>query len=224
MKKWLERKTKEGVQIEFGEEKLDLEKAIRLANGSFKKLKDKDIKSLSSSFAGGDAKNLNERLAWIMSSRTVFNAPPPSLWLGTVVSWASDIEEQYLLCMRPRCDFVRLKAETTFLFLPLSPPRKRGQQIVVRAGNQFKRFAIGLDPGGWVLRRFSPSKEAGSVTATKSGDDDRFQFTDSCSLQYMWLGELKAEYAQRIAQAFAADVGRIAVDESEWLRRVAKLG
>lgn len=202
-----------------------MEQTVKLANEGLKSsdLRDKDFKSLSSGFHGSEIEGLDERLAWIMSFRTVFNAPPPTLWLGTVVSWASDIEERYLLCLRPRCDSVRLQAETKFLFLPLNLPQKRGQQIVVRAGNQFKRLAIGWDPEGWILRRFSPSKEAGSVTATKGGDDDRFQFTDSCGLRHVWLGELKAEYAQRIAQAFAADVGRVAVDESEWLRRMARL-
>ena len=226
VEKWLRGKFQKDSRVRFGEKKLCVEKTAKLANGGLKSsvLKEKDFRSLSGGFNGSEAKNLDERLAWIMSFRTVYNAPPPTMWLGTVVSWASDLEEHYLLCMRPRCDSVRLEAETTFLFLPLSPPQKPGQQIVVRIGNQFKRLAIGMDPGGWTLRRFSPLKAAGSVTATKCGKDESFQFTDSCDLRYVWLGELKAEYAQRIAQAFAENMGRVAVDESEWLRRMARLG
>ena len=226
VEKWLRGKFQKRARVPFGKKDLSLEQTIKLANGGLKSsdLKEKDFKSLSGGFNGSEAEDLDERLAWIMSFRTVFNAPSPTMWLGTVVSWASDIEEHYLLCMRPRCDSVRLEAETTFLFLPLYPPQKPGQQVVVRVGNRFKRLAIGMDPGGWTLRRFSPSKEAGSVTAIKCGKDESFQFTDSCDLRYVWLGELKAEYAQRIAQAFSENMGRIAVDESEWLRRMARLG
>ena len=226
VEKWLRGKFKEGAQVPFGEKELSLEQTVKLANGGLKSsdLKEKDFKSLSGGFNGSEAKDLDERLAWIMSFRTVFNAPPPTLSLGTVVSWESDIEEQFLLCLRPRCDCVRLTAETTFLFLPLSEPQKQSQQIVVRLGNQFKRLAIGRNPEGWVLRQFRPSGRSGSVTATKSDVGGNFLFTDTCGLQYKWQGELKAEYAQRIVQAFSEDMSRVAVDESEWLRRMAKNG
>ena len=33
---------------------------------------------------------LDERLAWMMSFRTVFNAPPPILWLGSIVTTKMD--------------------------------------------------------------------------------------------------------------------------------------
>lgn len=226
VERWLRGKFQKDVLVRFGERELSLERTVKLANGGLKSsdLKEKDFKSLSSGFSGSEEEGLDERLAWIMSFRTVFNAPPPILSLGTVVSWVSDLEEQFLLCLRPRCDCVRLTAETTFLFLPLSEPQQRGQQIVVRLGSQFKRLVIGQDPGGWVLRQFCPSGRAGSVTATKSDVDGSFLFTDTCGLQYKWRGELKAEYAQRIVQAFSEEMSRVAVDESEWLRRMAKSG
>ena len=59
-----------------------------------------------------------------MSFRTVYNAPPPTLWLGSVVTMVMDTEEAHLICMRPRCDCVRLDKETTFTFLPLVAPSK----------------------------------------------------------------------------------------------------
>ncbi|MYK29268.1 MAG: hypothetical protein F4048_11475 [Gammaproteobacteria bacterium] len=224
VEKWLRGKFQNDARVPFGEKELSLEQTVKLANGGLKSsdLKEKSFKSLSGGFNGSEAKDLDERLAWIMSFRTVFNAPPPTLSLGTVVSWKSDIEEQFLLCLRPRCDCVRLTAETTFLFLPLSEPQKRSQQIVVRLGNEFKRLAIGQNPEGWVLRQFCPSGRAGSVTATQSDVGGSFLFTDTCGLQYTWQGELKAEYAQRIVQAFSESMSRVAVDESEWLRRMAK--
>ena len=43
-------------------------------------------------------------------------------------------------------------------------------------------------------------------------------------MRFVWQGELKAEFAQRIAQTFTANLSRVAVDESEWLRRMAGKG
>ena len=42
--------------------------------------------------------------------------------------------------------------------------------------------------------------------------------------KYTWRGELKAEYAQRLAQDLASNLSRLAVDESEWLRRMIRKG
>ena len=47
-------------------------------------------------------------------------------------------------------------------------------------------------------------------------------FRDTCGSTYEWLGELRAEFAQRIASAFAENLNRPAVDDSEWLRRLAR--
>ena len=62
------------------------------------------------------------------------------------------------------------------------------------------------------------------MTATRQEPDGVFEFTDTCDRRYRWRGELKAEYAQRIAQALATELSRVAVDESEWLRRMAGKG
>ena len=111
-----------------------------------------------------------------------------------------------------------------FLFLPLIEPRRETEQIVVRLNTTFKRLGIQLDPVGWVRRQFRPLMNNGPVTAAKRESDCDFEFTDTCGKRYTWRGELKAEYAQRIAQAFATTLSRVAVDESEWLRRMAKSG
>jgi len=64
-------------------------------------------------------------------------------------------------------------------------------------------------------------------TAAEDGFEvrrDELEFTDTCDKRYRWRGELKAEYAQRIAQTLATALSRVAVDESEWLRRMAEKG
>ena len=224
---WIRRKGGRGAtHFVFGGRELDLEQTVTLAKEGLEAsvLKNNAFEGLSAGFAGGDVVDLDERLAWIMSFRTVFSAPPPTLWLGSVVTVTMDGDDMHLICMRPRCDCVRLKEETSFIFLPLVESRSEREQLVVRLGDEFKRLGIGLDPGGWVRRQFKPSEDKRAVTAARREPDGDFEFTDTCDRRYTWQGELKAEYAQRTAQTFATTLSRVAVDESEWLRRMAGKG
>ena len=220
---WIRRRNSRAARFVFGDRELNLEETIRLAKEGLEAsaLGDNAFKGLSAGFAGTGVADLDERLAWIMSFRTVFDAPPPTLWLGTVVTGIVDGDEAHLVCVRPRCECVRLDEETSFIFLPLVEPRKVKEQLVVRLGDEFKRLGIGLDPAGWIRRQFKPSEDDRAVTAKKEEADRAFVFTDTCNRRYTWQGELKAEYAQRIAHTFATTLSRVAVDESEWLRRVA---
>ena len=194
------------------------------ANGQevSKTFKTNAFEGLSAGFAGSKVVDLDQWLAWIMSFRTVFNEPPPRLWLGSVVTATVNSKDKHLICMRPRCDCVRLEGETTFFFLPLVAPQKMKEQLVVRLDSNFKRLGIDLDPAGWFCRQFKPSEGASAVTAIKEDTSGLFVFKDMCNERYVWQGELKAEYAQRIAQTFTTPLSRVAVDESEWLRRMAK--
>ena len=229
---WIRRKSVGNAPFVFGDRKLTLKQTITLATEGLEAsvLKDNAFEGLSAGFSGRKAVDLvDERLAWIMSFRTVFDAPPPTLWLGSVVTEMEDGgKEKHLICMRPRCDCVRLKEETSFFFLPLVEPRKGREQLVVKLGKQFKRLGIELDPAGWVRRKFKPSEDSRTVIAEKRDGD--FEFTDTRGKRgkrgkrYTWRGELKTEYAQRIAQTFAKELSRVAVDESEWLRGMVKKG
>ena len=220
---WIRLRDKEGRRFAFGTKGFDLQQTIALARGGLERseLKNNAFEELAAGFAGGDAGDLNERLAWIMSFRTVFNAPPPRLWLGSVVTGTLGGEEKHLICMRPRCDCVRLGGKTSFFFLPLVAPRKVKEQVVVKLGPEFKRLGIGQDPGGWVHREFEPTNGKGEVIAAKDPSSSRFVFMDTRKERFTWQGELKAEFAQRIVHTFTTRLDRVAVDESEWLRRVA---
>ena len=209
-----------------------LEEAIQLVSkglvGNLKENKiDKCIENLSEILSFNNGVRLDERLAWIMHFRMMYDAPPPTLRLGSVVTRSSDEGELHLICMRPRCNCVRLKEETSFFFLPLVQMRKRTnaggkikEQIIIRLNNDLEHLGIKFDSAGWVCQQFQPSPGKEAVIAEKR--DGHFQFTDVDKNRYIWRGELKPEYAQRIAQNFATELSRVAVDESEWLRRVAK--
>ena len=223
---WVRHRNGGARRFVFGQTELDLDQTITLAQKGLKAsaLGNNAFGDLSAGFAGDEIVDLDQRLAWIMSFRTVFNAPPPTLWLGSVVTTMIEGNKRHLICMRPRCDCVRLDGDTSFFFLPLVEPPKVKEQLVVRLGNEFKRLGIGLDPAGWVRRRFKPSEGNRAVTATKEESNGAFVFTDTCDERYTWRGELKADYAQRIAQTFTTTLSRVAVDESEWLRRMAGKG
>lgn len=215
--------------FEFGDKKLDLGQTIQLATEGLeaskafsKSAKKKAFEFLSAGFAQPGDVDLDEQLAWIMSFRTVYNAPPPILWLGSVITMKEDGDDKHLICMRPRCDSVRLDDKTTFIFLPLVAPPKNKEQIVTRTDQGFTRRSIELDPSGWVLRQFEPTEGSRAITATRRESDDGFEFTDTCKRKYVWQGEIQTEYAHRIAQTFAGALSRVAVDESEWLRRLAQ--
>ena len=221
---WIRRK---GEEYRFGDKKIDLGKTIKLATKGLQNtsvLKEKAFGDLSGGFAGGNVVDLDERLAWIMSFRTVFNAPPPTLWLGSIVTAEVDGDEHHLICMRPRCDCVRLEEETSFLFLPLVEPTKDKEQLVIKLDQEFMRMGIDFDSSGWVVLQFNPSESnsPSPVSATKRQSDRSFEFIDTKDNRYTWRGELKAEYAHRIAQSFATKLSRPAIDESEWLRRTAR--
>lgn len=223
---WIRRRRGGSTPFMFGDRSLDPEQTITLVNKGLaaSDLKNNAFEDLSAGFSDNDVAQLDEQLAWIMSFRTVYNAPPPILWLGAVVTESSDENARHLICMRPRCDCVRLEEETSFLFLPLVEPRKGTEQIVVRLNGTFKRLGIELDSAGWDRRQFKPSNGSGAVVAARRESDGGFEFTDTRGKRYTWRGELKTEYAQRIAQTFAASLSRVAVDESEWLRRMARRG
>ena len=209
---------------------LDMKQTIQLVTEGFEKsaLKNKPFNklSLSAGFACHEVVGLDEKLAWLMSFRTVYNEPPPILWLGSVVTEVADNGEEanHLICMRPRCDCVRLKDETSFLFLPLVEPIKSNEQLVVKIDTEFQRLSIALDSAGWVIQQFKPSGDTRAVTATPLESGRGFEFTYADKKRYIWRGELKDEYAQRIAQTLATYLSRVAVDESEWLRRIKRTG
>ena len=235
VEEWVRHRNRGDVGFVFCGNPLDLKQTIKLAKEGLKAsdLKDKAFEGLSAGFADSGVDGLNKQvdqldreLAWIISHRTLFKSPEPTLWLGSVVTAIDDDEHKHLLCMRPRCDCVRLDGETSFFFLPLVEPgkskKKLKNQLVVKLDNGFKRLGISLDPAGWICRQFEPSMLGRRVTATQENSVGAFFFTDTCNKRYTWRGELKAEFAQRIAQNFTTELSRVAVDESEWLRRMSQ--
>ena len=235
---WMRDRYNEDKTFTLNQEDLNLEEITQLmsqgliADGVSDSKINKYIEDLSKILSVNNDAGLDERLTWITSFRMMYDAPPPTLRLGSVVTELSDERERHLICMRPRCDCVRLKKETSFFFLALvkverqtnnskkSTEKLKGQ-IIVKLDNGFEYLGIKFDSAGWVCQQFQPSTEKDTIMATQR-DDGHFEFIDIHNNRYIWRGELKPEYAQRIAQNFGTELSRVAVDESEWLRRMSK--
>lgn len=187
----------------------------------------KDYDILSRGFAGGDSDGgeLDRRLASVMSFRLVPEGYRPQLSMGTVVRPVGADTDATLLCVTPKCDSVRLKERSSFLFIPLSDPRPYTSQLVVPTqDSQHRRMTISLNPAQWQSVVFEPGPERECVVAAGRESSEAFTFKDVDGEEYRWVGELKAESAQSIAQAIAERMSRIPLNKSEWLRRSERLG
>ena len=201
-----------------------LRRGIETERGPLKD-KGKEFDLLSHGFSDGEdnSRELDRRLAAAMSLRQV----PPASWrqlsMGTVVTGTGTDQPATLLCITPRCDSVRLTDRTSFLFLSLTDAKASTPQIVVPVeGNQHRRMTISLNPSHWLSVDFVPDSERQCVVAHRDGNAQPFTFEDAWGREYRWVGELKSELAQSIAQAIAARMSRIPLNESEWLRRSGK--
>ncbi len=184
----------------------------------------KKFQDLSHGFSGGaeNSSELDLRLASMMCFRQVLDPQQRQLSMGTVIQLHESEKEEFLLCVTPKCDSVRLIKKTSFLFLPLSDPEKNviQVQVVVPVGeNKYRHMSISMKPSDWCMMDFKPDSEKKCVLAYLDQPRDAFIFTDEGNQKYRWTGELKPELSQSIAQKIAERMSRVALNQSEWLRR-----
>ncbi|MCY3807952.1 MAG: response regulator receiver domain [Gemmatimonadetes bacterium] len=202
-----------------------LEHGIGEKHGPFRK-GGRDYHLLSQGFSGDteNGRELDHRLASAMDFRQVVVDTPRQLSMGTVVRCRGD-GSAMLLCATPRCDSVRLTEKSSFVFLPLADPTADTAQVVVPTGqDKHRRMAISMNPVEWLIRRFDPDPDRQCVLADGDGPDQIFVFRDADDREYEWVGELKPEFAQSLAQLIADRMSRIPLNRSEWLRRSARSG
>ena len=172
----------------------------------------------------GEVRELDRRFASAMSFRQVLEGTSPQLSMGTVVRRVGN-GGTTLVCVTPACDSVRLTEKSSFLFLPLSEPKSRTLQVVVPVGtDQHRRMTISENPSEWLMRDFKPHPERRCVLANRAEPGRGFSFHDANGVEYRWVGVLKPEFAQSIAQAIAKRMSRLPLNRSEWLRRSERIG
>ena len=147
----------------------------------------------------------------------------PRLRLGSVIRDTST--ENYLLCIQPLCDSVRIphETETIFPFLILNVQDVEGQ-------NQKLDICIPCrdDDAVWLKALPSPKN---LISYYFRGKSEREAFIEAERVEYgyvfkssdqkkcfEWIADLKIGKAQRIASELAARIHTLGIDEFEWMR------
>ena len=155
---------------------------------------------------------INEKFAALssLSSSSFSHDNHQLLSLGTLIQ----NNDEFLICIQPSCDSLRLKQNTKFVFLRA---KKDGDNldIVIPNNSNFIKLSIEYKSENIELITFSP--ENGTVVSKTIAAHEIFE--DINKNQYSWLGNLKYPFAQRISTNFAFELSRVGLDESEWLRR-----
>ncbi len=155
----------------------------------------------------------------------------PTLSLGTVVRVVSDHPQtqniaaefpfQYLVCVQPRCDSVRLKGEISFPFQIAMFNETKFNLVVNDEAMVNQTLWVTYKPRDVVMRKFIPESSSETVKARKT-EANQFVFTDVTGRSFAWVGDIKDLKAQKDASELAASVHRVGVDEFEWLRQKSK--
>lgn len=179
--------------------------------GEEKKLESHTIELFA--YDGIDVNKSNVEFAILTHHKNIFHPAieAPILTLGTVIKSV----DRYYVCIQQRCDSVRIKEERRFLFLPLE---ERGEYpLIVNNGSKLftnkSSFAI-------KTMKFKPKEGATIIQASKK--EDKYVFYSSYGETYEWVVDLKEMQAQRIVNNYCAQLSRVGLNESEWLRLQAK--
>jgi len=164
-----------------------------------------------------------EVFAHMTAFRTFFGARMPILTLGTVIK---DEESNYLVCIQPRCDCVRIDRATCFLFLPIEVALEASAfDLIIRDNGSYVRTKIKKKVASVIQIIFT-----GDVNrmVTARAEAEQYYFiaeppnTEERAKWYQWIGELRLERAISLSNDFAAELARVGFTESEWLRRCAR--
>jgi hypothetical protein len=147
----------------------------------------------------------------------------PYLRLGSVVKhYGDNFNQEYLLCIQPRCDSVRIEGPRTFHFLSLKMVDNEPFHIVVCDDGAEIKLRLNLSMFESKSFSFSPPNGSQDKVIRAVGCEDCMSFIADDGTVLKWIAELKTPQAQRIANNLAAKMCRVGLDESEWLRISAK--
>lgn len=158
-------------------------------------------------------------------------SPPgwaPHLTIGSIVWMRAENAEPgtYMLCTQPICDTVRLQKDTFFSFTTLTPSGQ-GEDfwLVIRTDEQHVKLRMNLLTAASTrhFAGFKPDSGSRKITAKCEPETGKFVFEDLGGKKYTWIADLDQLKAQRAASEMASALGRVGLDEYEWLRRGGNL-
>lgn len=210
-------KSKDLLKRMFGSEQSRLKDKYAEASGKY--MSNKDEGKLQShtielfAYDDIDVNKSNVDFAILTHHKNIFQPAieAPILTLGTVIKSAG----RYYVCIQQRCDSVRIKEERRFLFLPLE---EEGEYPLI-VNNELKLFT---NKSSFAIKtmKFKPKEGATIIQASKQ--EDKYVFYSSYGETCEWVVDLKEMQAQRIVNNYCAQLSRVGLNESEWLRLQAK--
>jgi hypothetical protein len=174
-----------------------------------------------------DNKFSNHKLAILMSHRTSYGNIDKSLTLGTIIRKGTVKNPQYLLCLLPICDTVRLNGKRRCVFCLLDvvnegSSNKKKANYIIEDENGFRELLYTPKSFNCISLEFEPDSETETVVAKKDIKNNLSFICETDNERYKWIAQLKPEHAQRAAEQFASNLSRVGLTESEWLRLMSK--
>ena len=169
----------------------------------------------------------NHHFAALLNLKTRYPGQRPRLTIGAVLCTDDEDGDQYLLCLQPKCDSIRLDDVSGFPFMPLETVQGDNTKMsfllsVERQKGEWEKLGITPKPSELIVRSFQPgSNPPGEVLAVEEGQGE-FYFEDVDQNRYRWIAEMKDEHAFRVAGAVASALARPGPNDAEWLRRAAR--
>ena len=133
--------------------------------------------------------------------------------LGSIVR----LGEEFLVCVQPTCDTLRLRGPTQFVFAELSEDEEEFDVVVKDLDDSEKCLRLNSKASAIRTAIFKPVADTGLVLATLGGGE----FSCNLGNRYSWLCDLKTSFAQRFVHRIAMDLSRVGLEEFEWQRRHA---
>ena len=170
----------------------------------------------------------NDNFAALLNLKTRYPGQRPRLTIGTVLYSEEHDGRQYLLCLQPKCDSIRLDSASGFPFMPLEIVQGDNTKMsfllaVETQESEWARLGITPKPSELIVRLFKPgSNPPGEVLAVEK-EQGTFYFKDVDQKMYRWIAEMKDEHAFRVAGAVASALARPGPNDAEWLRRASRL-
>lgn len=157
-----------------------------------------------------------------MSLRSRYAKPSPVLQLGTIVEQGG----LYAVCVQPLCDSVRIDGSRMFPLLPLeivSEGDRIQSDLTVRDSNNpdgYVRLRLVPKPSRILMRDFK-SGPSGTVQVRRYRSVERFSEVKvkGRGKSWRWVGDLKADHAQRMVERLSSEFSRVGLEEAESLRQ-----
>lgn len=124
---------------------------------------------------------------------------------------------EFLVCIQPLCDTLRLDTATPFIFASLS--RNDVFDVVVRDLDSDEDIKLKLNHKASTIRRFEFDPDPEGRIVLSSPETEPRTFKSTCEQGFIWICDLRIPVAQHFVHLVANDLSRIGFDEFEWQRR-----